>query len=139
LQNSDIEPRWFGWQVKWIAGMSMLRSIGYVLKKVDSKISEDRQAVISELWQDWTSQRETNAIFWDFIDLERHNILKEFALGFTHEPYLEPDEYEVEDIVYDKIAQYREAVYWWRFQLRSAEDMISKRTKNALESRNRGR
>lgn len=127
LQNSDVEPRWQGWQVHWIAGMSMLRTIGYVLKKVDARKDVDHQTVIEQFWRRWTERKGEHWIFWEFVDLERHNILKEFDLGFAYEPYLEPEDYEVEEIVYEKLHLYREAVYWWRTQLRAMEGEISER------------
>ncbi len=121
LENSEIEPRWGNWQIRWIAGLALLRTIGHVLQNLDTKTSKAHSIAIKQKWDSWKSEHTENWIFWDFIQKERNNILKEFDLGFVSGPYLEPEEYEVEPIVYHKLAMFREAVYWWRVQLRELE------------------
>jgi len=63
-------------------------------------------------------------IFWEFVERERNNILKEFEMGFVDGPYLEAGEYEIEDDVHIKLQAFREAVYWWRLQLRRIEESL---------------
>jgi len=124
LQNSDIEPRWSHWQVQWIGGLALLRSVGHVLHKVDSAQSESHQKAISTLWNSWKVDKCMHWIFWEFVERERNNILKEFEMGFVDGPYLEAGEYEIEDDVHIKLQAFREAVYWWRLQLRRIEESL---------------
>ncbi len=124
LQNSDTEPRWNGWIVPWVGGLSLLRATGHVLQNVDKNKSSRHREVVTNQWQFWTNDKTANWVFWDFIQKERNNILKEFEFGFTTSPYLEPDEYEIEPIVEEKMQLFREAVYWWRQELRTMEDAL---------------
>jgi hypothetical protein len=124
FQNSDIEPLWGHWQVQWIAGIALLRSTGHVLYKVDSKSTERHRRIIREIWAEWQSDRKKHWVFWEFIEKDRNNILKEFNLNFKTGPYLEPNEYDIEKIVYNKLWKFREAVYWWRAQLRTLEEQL---------------
>ena len=121
LQNSDVEPRWHGWLIPWVAGLTLLRATGHVLGKVDAQKSDKHKAEIAELWRRWNEKRTENWVFWDFIEEERNNVIKEFEFGFQIEPYSEPEEYEVDDTVHKKIELFRESVYWWRAQLRAVE------------------
>jgi hypothetical protein len=121
LQNTDAEPRWHGWLIPWVAGLTLLRAIGHVLVKADSNATPKHRDAINALWVSWKNDRSANWVFWDFIENERNNVLKEFMFGFQTEPYAEPDEYDVDPLVYEKIELFREAIYWWRIQLRKLE------------------
>jgi len=101
--------------------LTLLRATGHVLAKVDSTHSAKHSATIRSIWREWQDDRHANWIFWDFIENERNNVVKEFEFGFQIEPYAEPEEYEVEPLVYEKMELFREAVYWWRAQLRNLE------------------
>ena len=124
IQNSDTEPRWSGWLLPWIAGIYLLRTTEHVLDKVEKKKSHLHKKVISQKWKDWKTYQPENWIFWEFIEEDRNNILKEFQLGFETTPYAEANEYEVEEAVYEKMNLFRESVYWWRQQLREIEQSI---------------
>lgn len=76
------------------------------------------------MWARWQENRDANWIFWEFIENERNNVVKEFEFGFQTEPYEEPEDYEVEPLVYEKMELFREAVYWWRAQLRELEEIL---------------
>lgn len=121
IQNTETEPRWHGWLIPWVAGLSCLRSTGHVLAKVDSSRSPKHKEAVSDRWSEWRARPEEHWIFWEFIEQERNNVLKEFEFGFKIAPYAEPDEYEVDDEVEDKMQLFREAVYWWRRELRAIE------------------
>lgn len=65
------------WQIYWVAGLVMLRSIGQVLDKKDKLRGDIHLSVISDHWKSSTFKR--TKIFRDFIDGERNSLLKEFA------------------------------------------------------------
>jgi hypothetical protein len=66
---------------RWVATVSLLRSVGHVLDKVDGEASPTHRAVIDDLWP----QLKRSDIFAGFIDDERNNVLKQyrFAVGGT--------------------------------------------------------
>jgi len=66
----------------------MLRTVGQVLDKVDSKTDPKLARIIASHWSELKANRDANWIFWEFIDRERDNILKEFELGAAPEPLM---------------------------------------------------
>lgn len=104
----------------------MLRSVGHVLHKVDANTSAKHKLVINEFWQSWRSAKIDNWIFYDFIEQERNDILKLFSFGAqipTTDGDIRSLAYGATDL--DATQLFREAVYWWRFQLRAMETQLS--------------
>lgn len=60
--------------------------MGHVLQKVDSRRDPRTKRAVDEAWKRWNSDKETHAIFWEFIREERNNILKEYEFGFLSGP-----------------------------------------------------
>lgn len=126
FQNSDIEDdgeELYEWKLYWIAGIAALRIIGHVLDKVDSEKSAEHKAITSKWWQDLKSDRENNAIFWEFIEKERNSLLKTYTFGakLAHD-----DEgfYILFGDDGDAFQLFREAVYWWAKDLIKIEDLL---------------
>ena len=123
FQNSDVDEEHTEWKLYWIAGMALLRTIGHVLAKSDALVSPGHKAEVDRLWAEWRGDRQTNSIFWDFIEEERNNILKTYTFGAQLARY--DDGYYV---AYrggeDAFQMFREAVYWWRHQLRQLETRV---------------
>lgn len=71
------------WRIYWTASLSLLRSVGHVLHKVDSKTSPRHKDIIAKWWT--ANKANKNSIFHDFIDCERNAILKEYTFAPTHE------------------------------------------------------
>ena len=75
-------------KVFWFAAVAMLRTIGYVLYNVDAKMrgSKFRTALKQsfELWQE-------EQMFKDFIDFERHDIVKEYKSSLSEQTSTEDD------------------------------------------------
>ena len=70
------------WRIEWLAAVTALRSVGYVLRNVDAKDSSKLKAAIADSWKDWNSEdQRKHAIFRQFIDDERHSVLKEYKFG----------------------------------------------------------
>jgi hypothetical protein len=70
----------------WVSGVALLCSVGHKLQKVDSRRDPQAKEAIEEAWKRWKSDREAHAIFWEFIEEERNNILKEYEFGFLSGP-----------------------------------------------------
>ncbi|MGK9052131.1 hypothetical protein [Neorhizobium petrolearium] len=112
------------WKLPWVAGIALLRTIGHVLAKVDAKASPAHSREIERFWQSLKSDRESSRVFWDFIENERNNLLKTYTFGarLAHDD----DGYYVEfNDGSDAFQMFRQAVYWWRYQLSSIETAIS--------------
>ena len=121
FQNSDIGIEFPEWRKKWIFAVVMLRTIGHVLKNVDSKKSNKIKLIIDENWNRWAKNKKDNWIFWEFILKERNNILKSYQIGISeHEDFIWHNEIEM-----DGIHIIREATYWWRAQLELIEQQLS--------------
>lgn len=73
-------------RVVWVSGVALLRSVGHVLRKVDSRQDPRTAVAVGAAWERWKADKETNAIFWEFIEEERNNILKEYEFGFLSGP-----------------------------------------------------
>ena len=124
FQNSDIDEEHWEWKVSWFAGVALLRTIGHVLKNVDSRSSTKHAETINGFWHRWKTDRRAHWIFADFIERERNNILKEFAFGAAL-PALDDRRLLAYSNTDDDAAQlFREAVYWWRYQLELIEAEI---------------
>lgn len=69
------------WRRRWVAAVVLLRSVGYVLAAVDSRIGAKYKSAIDRAWTELNRTKPNPAIFWSFIDVERHNIIHEYEVG----------------------------------------------------------
>jgi hypothetical protein len=81
FQNSEQDEERSEWRLYWVAGISLLRTIGHVLAKIDVMASPRHRAEIDRLWDGWKADRAQSSIFWDFIEKERNNLLKTYSFG----------------------------------------------------------
>jgi len=77
LEDEEDERHW---RVLWAGAMALLRTVGHVLRNVDGADARVRRAV-DAAWGRWKDDRSSNAIFWQFIEEERNNILKEYRFS----------------------------------------------------------
>lgn len=124
-------------RVLWVSGVALLRSVGHVLRKVDSEHDAQAEQAVDAAWRRWNDDKETNAIFWEFIDEERNNILKEYEFGFLSGPVevvVTPSAtlFTLEDNLFCPISGGRfegedcrdvlsEAIAWWERELFSID------------------
>lgn len=142
------------WRVHWVGAVALVRAVGHVLKKVDAQDQKVAQYV-DHAYRDWQSNREQHSVFWEFIDQERNNILKEYQFNVhpleavdvavtatllnteTGEEYLAPQVMSLGDNIYRPILDgysegddardvYREALNWWNEELSKIEEGIGK-------------
>ena len=102
-----------------------MRAIGHVLHKVDAETNQRHQLVISQFWTKLKSDIDGNRIFFDFIEKERNNIIKEFSFGATLPPAEDGRLLAHDGTHLDGAQLYREAVYWWRAQLDHLEAQLT--------------
>ena len=82
LETLEEERNERRWRVLWVGAMALLRAVGHVLRKVDGEVLR-QGAAIDAAYQGWTDLRPEHAVFRDFIEDERNNILKEYRLNIV--------------------------------------------------------
>lgn len=80
LEMLETEKDLVRWRIHWAGAVALLRAIGHVLQKVDGADPDVRRQ-IDVAYRRWKSQKAENAIFWEFIETERNNILKEYRFN----------------------------------------------------------
>src|SRR5262249_6674006 len=117
-----------------------------VLDKVDGKADAKHRAAINARQEEWKAYKEENRIFWDFINAERNNLLKEYKFGVEAEPtYLaleeggrllteegaplrmEDDFFRLSHVGFENREGrdvLDEAIKWWRKQLDAIEAQL---------------
>jgi hypothetical protein len=142
------------WRVHWAGALALVRSVGHVLHKVDGADPAVGQ-LITVAYQRWKSQKVKNAVFWDFIEAERNNILKEYRFNLHPLEYVDvavmmtvrhpetgelceiPEVVPIGENIYRPIIEgygesndardvYREALDWWKTELTAIEHALSR-------------
>ena len=102
--------------------------------------------MIAARWQDWKANKDENAIFWNFIEAERNNLLKEYKFGVEAEPIylaleeggrllteegaplrMEEDFFRLSHVGFENKEGrdvIDEAIKWWRKQLDAIEAQL---------------
>jgi hypothetical protein len=123
----------------WVAGVALLRAVGHVLQKVDAERSPALKAEIGRAYAEWKRDREANAMFWEFIEEERNNLLKEYEIGFLAGPInvlVQPNagSFSLDENLFCPIAEgpyagedgrvvMANAITWWEQQLNAIENV----------------
>lgn len=68
-------------RVAWVGIVALLRAVGHVLKKIDSRDNPNVRQIVDQLWNEWASTEP--AIFCEFIENERNSVLKQYEFGFS--------------------------------------------------------
>jgi hypothetical protein len=66
----------------YVAAIALIRAVGHVLHNIDAPRSPQLAQSINEAFKDWKSHKEAHPIFWEFIEAERNNVLKEYEIGY---------------------------------------------------------
>ena len=66
----------------WFCSIAMLRAVGHVLQKYDARSDSRVTTMVAELWSRWRSEPESRRIFFDFLETERNQSLKEYEFSF---------------------------------------------------------
>ena len=69
------------WRRRWVAAVVLLRTVGYVLGKIDVNIGPRYKVAIDAAWKQLNGSKPRPVIFWEFIEAERNNIIHEYEVG----------------------------------------------------------
>ena len=72
------------WRRHWVTVLALLRAVGHVLEKVDSKSSPRMAFIVREQFNLLKRTKPEPRIFWNFIEEERNNVLKEYRISGVH-------------------------------------------------------
>jgi hypothetical protein len=72
------DPKGSAWRRRWAAQLALLRTVMHVLKNVDGERSEALGRAINESWDRLKESKPYPPEFWQFIEEERNNLLKEY-------------------------------------------------------------
>jgi hypothetical protein len=133
----DERPMGDRWVILWAASVTLLRTVGHALKKVDATSDERLEVAIAEAWERWKSNKAEHRVFWLFIDKLRNSILKEFELGAgqgvnirlglgDHEVSYPVDLDGLEEL--DQIELLHNAIAWWHRELDRIESRAGELT-----------
>lgn len=141
------------WRYQWFATLALLRSVGYVLQKIDTQASARHKNVIKSEYKRLQSTKPVPEIFWEFIKKERDLVVHDYlfadwlggASACTAFSYY--DTGKIETITFDqpvgnidvysrsflhghfkgrtKLDVVDEAIAWWTTYLRGLDTQIS--------------
>lgn len=153
LEMLETEQDLARWRVHWAGAVALVRAVGHVLHKVDGS-DPDVLRQIDFAYRRWKSQKVKNAVFWEFIEAERNNILKEYRFNLHPLDHVEvailitvrhpetgelsqiPDVVPIGENIYRPVLDgygegndardvYREALDWWNVELATIEKALA--------------
>ena len=139
LEDERDEQRW---RVLWVGASALLRAVGHVLRNVDGRTPQAREA-IKAAYGSWKAKPE-HLIFREFIEKERNNILKQYRLNVLDSAEVavvvgDSDAGYITDILDENLFRpkvgfgvdedgrdvYREAIEWWEEELARLESVLN--------------
>jgi hypothetical protein len=121
------------WRRRWVAAVALLRAVGHVLHKVDSKRSRAHKLAIDAAWKRVSRSKPEPAILWGFIESERNGLLNEFRTDAgqgwnVHLGSHAEATYEIASGPFkgrDQRDLLRDAISWWENYLTLIDDSLS--------------
>ena len=155
----EAEQDMVRWRIHWAGALALVRAVGHVLHKVDGADPDVRQQV-DVVYNGWKSQETKNAVFWEFIEDERNNILKDYRFNLhpldpvdvavmmtvrhpeTGELSQLPQVVPIGENIYRPVLGgysegndardfYREALDWWKTELAAIDRTLAGRSPKA--------
>jgi hypothetical protein len=127
-------------RIAWVTVVTLLRTVGHVLKKVDGARSLFLRAAIDEHWDKILLGGIEHEIYHDFIERERNNILKEYRIGESIvKPIKDDTAHEDSMVVGSRLLPtekvLHEALCWWesvlcRVEGSAHQKLVESRTKS---------
>ena len=75
-------------EVLWLASITGLRAVGHILAKTDKLNHPELASKIDQWWKSLNANKlaEDNQIFFEFIEVERNDTIKEFEIKYDKQP-----------------------------------------------------
>jgi hypothetical protein len=73
------------WRAHWVNCLSLLRAVGHVLRK-EAENDATLGPIQSKWWEALKANKSNAPLFWEFIEKERNQILKEYKFGVEPKP-----------------------------------------------------
>lgn len=135
----EKESRADTFRVLWVAGVALSRAVGHVLQKVDGASDDATKEAVERAYALWKSNKPANAIFWDFVEEERNQVLKQYELGILAGPIdivAANDRFTLDEQIFCPLAGgpfagedcrdvLKLAIDWWERQLEDIESKAS--------------
>lgn len=117
------------WVILWTASVSLLRTVGHVLRNVDAATDLRMRSAVDDAWNKWSTHKDEHRIFWEFIEEARNSILKEFDLQAGQGVIVRPGgDHTVTYPIYldgfgeaDQLELLDTALEWWHVELERIE------------------
>ena len=136
LLQVEEDPDTF--RVLWVSATALCRAVGHVLHKVDGKRNRKLGSTVADAYRSWQADRSRHAVFWEFIENERNQVLKQYELGFlpgTVAVAVDGEVFQLGDTLFSPMSAgpyawedcrdvLAEAVEWWQVQLNQVEAMM---------------
>lgn len=135
----ELETRDDMFRLLWVAGIALARAVGHVLDKVDANNDARLARIVRAKFISWKQDKQTNRIFWDFIDDERNRVLKEYSRGFLAAPiniFAAGEVFELNENLFNPLSDgafagedcrdvLEQAIEWWEQQLTEIEEVYA--------------
>lgn len=79
------------WRRRWVAVLTLLRSVGHVLHYVDGETSVEYRTTIDDWWNSLKKSKPEPPIFWHFIEQARNTVLKQYYPSVSVEIHSPPE------------------------------------------------
>ena len=136
LLQDELRPDTF--RLLWVAGIALARAVGHVLQKVDGEHDDAVKRAVAAAYASWKAEKQGNAIFWDFIEEERNQVLKQYEVGFFAGPVdvvAGGELHTLDDHLFCPITDgtfagedcrdvLEQAIEWWERQLAAIESAV---------------
>lgn len=143
LLEDVTEPDTF--RVLWVSGIALARTVGHVLKKIDSVNDPEVNKAVAQVYDSWKKDRSGNIIFWEFIEQERNRVLKQYEMNFIEgavDIVANDKVYTLDECLYCPIADgvfggedcrdmIEESIKWWDRQLNHIEQLIEQNNRQS--------
>ncbi len=78
----ELEENERKFKLLWVSCSSLLRAVGHALYKVDCRDNDDLKNTVANWWSSLRQNKAEHSIFFEFVERERNNVLKEYEIGF---------------------------------------------------------
>jgi hypothetical protein len=85
-------PTYSAWKIEWAGICALLKTSVHLMREKDARscLPEHLKSELRRAWNELRKHKERYPLFWEFIDRERNNIIKEYEFS-AYEVIIKPD------------------------------------------------